>query len=85
MRIGYFRVSTGDQTVDSQRHALRKAAGGDFDKEFSDIGVSGGTMAADRPGFGALLEHLRGGDEVYFYALIVSAATRSMSRPRPRS
>ena len=53
MRIAYYRVSTGDQSIEAQRTAL----GGDFGKEFSDVGVSGGVMAAERPGFGKLLEH----------------------------
>lgn len=65
MKIAYFRVSTGDQSIDAQRHAL----GGGFDKEFSDIGVSGGVMAADRPGFGKLLEQVRKGDTVHVYAI----------------
>ncbi len=34
-RIAYYRVSTGDQSIESQRLAL----GGDFDQEFSDEGV----------------------------------------------
>jgi len=64
-RIAYYRVSTGDQSIDTQRHAL----GEGFDREFSDEGVSGGTMAADRPGFGALLSYVREGDTLYVYAL----------------
>lgn len=65
MRIAYYRVSTGDQSIEAQRHAL----GSDFDKEFADEGVSGGTMAADRPGFAKLLEQVRNGDTVYVYAV----------------
>ena len=65
MRIAYFRVSTGDQSVSAQRHAL----GGKFDREFTDEGVSGGVMAAERPGFAKLLEHVRGGDTVCVYAV----------------
>ena len=65
MRLAYFRVSTRDQSVESQRHAL----GGGFDREFTDAGVSGGTMAADRPGFAALLAHARPGDTVCVYAI----------------
>jgi putative DNA-invertase from lambdoid prophage Rac len=64
-RIAYYRVSSGSQSVEAQRHAL----GGTFDKEFSDEGVSGGTMAADRPGFAKLLEYAREGDTVHVYAL----------------
>jgi putative DNA-invertase from lambdoid prophage Rac len=64
-RIAYFRVSTGEQSVESQRHAL----GGKFDKEFVDEGVSGGTLAADRKGFAALLSYVRDGDTVCITAI----------------
>ncbi|MEO6248917.1 MAG: recombinase family protein [Sphingomicrobium sp.] len=64
-RIAYYRVSTAEQSVESQRDAL----GGGFDREFLDHGVSGATFAADRPGFGALLEYVREGDSVYVYAV----------------
>lgn len=65
MLIAYYRVSTGDQSIEAQRHAL----GADFDKEFTDEGVSGGIMAADRPGFAKLLEQVRKGDTVCVYAV----------------
>lgn len=65
MRIAYYRVSTTDQSIDSQRHAL----GGLFDKEFLDEGVSGGLPAANRPGFASLLAALRPGDTVCVYAV----------------
>lgn len=65
MRIAYFRVSTTDQSIEAQRHAM----GGTFDREFSDEGVSGGTMAADRPGFSKLMEMVREGDTVCVYAV----------------
>lgn len=65
MRIAYFRVSTADQSIEAQRHAM----GGGFDREFSDEGVSGGTMAAARPGFAKLLEVVRKGDTVCVYAV----------------
>lgn len=64
-RIAYYRVSTGDQSIESQRLAL----GVDFDQEFSDEGVSGGTLAADRPGFSDLLSKVRSGDTVHVYAV----------------
>lgn len=64
-RIAYNRVSTGDQSIESQRIAL----GGDFDQEFSDEGVSGGTLAAKRPGFADLLSKVRSGDTVHVYAV----------------
>ena len=65
LRFAYYRVSTTDQSVEAQRHAM----GGGFDREFSDQGVSGGVMAADRPGFGELLKQVRKGDTVYVYAV----------------
>ncbi len=64
-RIAYYRCSTSDQAVDAQRHAL----GGGFDREFIDEGVSGATLAADRPGFSALLSYIREGDTLYVYAI----------------
>jgi putative DNA-invertase from lambdoid prophage Rac len=64
-RFAYFRVSTADQSIDAQRHAM----GGQFDREFTDEGVSGGIMAADRPGFAKLLEAVRDGDTVCVYAV----------------
>jgi putative DNA-invertase from lambdoid prophage Rac len=57
-RLAYFRVSTDEQSVESQRHAL----GGAFDREFMDEGVSGGVPAAQRPGFAELLAYIRPGD-----------------------
>ena len=64
-RISYFRVSTSDQSVEAQRHAL----GGTFDREFVDHGVSGGVMAGDRPGFSELLAYVREGDTVCVYSI----------------
>ena len=64
-RIGYFRVSTKDQSIDAQRSAWV----GQFDKEFKDEGVSGAVLAADRPGFAALLKFVRSGDTVVVYAV----------------
>jgi putative DNA-invertase from lambdoid prophage Rac len=59
-RLAYFRVSTGDQSVEAQRAALGKG----FDKEFVDHGVSGATPAAQRRGFAELLTYAREGDIV---------------------
>lgn len=64
-RIAYFRVSTSDQSVASQRVAL----GGTFDKEFVDEGVSGAIPAAMRPAFSELLSYVREGDSVCVYAV----------------
>lgn len=64
-RIAYYRVSTGDQSIEAQRAAM----GGDFDREFQDIGVSGATLAAERKGFADLLNYVREGDTVHVYAV----------------
>jgi putative DNA-invertase from lambdoid prophage Rac len=65
MRIAYYRVSSGDQSIAAQRHEM----GGSFDREFSDEGLSGLTMAAARPGFAKAAEHLRPGDTLFVYAV----------------
>lgn len=64
-RLAYYRVSTADQSIEAQRAAM----GGPFDQEFTDEGVSGGVMAADRPGFAAMLSKVRKGDTVHVYAV----------------
>jgi putative DNA-invertase from lambdoid prophage Rac len=64
-RISYYRVSTGDQSVEAQRQAL----GGAFDREFEDVGVSGAVRAEDRPGFAKLLNFVREGDTLHLYAI----------------
>ena len=64
-RIAYFRVSTTEQSIEAQRHAL----GGGFAKEFIDEGISGATPAAQRPGFAELLRYVRQGDELHVYAV----------------
>jgi putative DNA-invertase from lambdoid prophage Rac len=63
--IAYFRVSTTEQSIESQRQAL----GGTFDMEFFDVGVSGTVPAADRPGFGELLAYIRKGDVLHVAAV----------------
>lgn len=63
-RICYLRCSSDDQSVEAQRQAL-----GFADKEFVDEGVSGAVLAADRPGFAALLSYVRDGDCVAIYAI----------------
>jgi len=64
-RIAYYRVSTSDQSIEAQRAAM----GGTFDQEFTDEGVSGGVLAANRPGFAAMEKTVRKGDTVYVYAV----------------
>lgn len=64
-RVAYYRVSTTDQSIEAQRAAL----GGGFKREFKDEGVSGAVPAAQRPGFGKLLEYIREGDSLHVYAV----------------
>ena len=69
-KIAYYRVSTLDQSVQAQQHALLNAAGADmFTKEFADEGVSGAIPAALRPGFAKLLAYIREGDTLHVYAV----------------
>jgi putative DNA-invertase from lambdoid prophage Rac len=63
--IAYFRVSTSDQSTESQRQALV----GPFDAEYTDEGVSGATLAEKRKGFGELLAYIRKGDTLHVYAV----------------
>jgi putative DNA-invertase from lambdoid prophage Rac len=65
--IAYYRVSTLDQSIESQRLALSQ--GQTIDREFTDEGVSGALLATARPGFRALLEYIREGDTLHVYAV----------------
>lgn len=65
MRIAYFRTSAPGQSVEAQRHAM----GGTFDLEFTDEFVSGGVLAADRPGWRELMGKIRKGDTVCVFAV----------------
>jgi DNA invertase Pin-like site-specific DNA recombinase len=58
-RIGYARVSTGDQNLDQQIHRLTEG-GGQCDTVFADKGVSG--TQARRPNWDKALENLQPGD-----------------------
>jgi putative DNA-invertase from lambdoid prophage Rac len=66
--ILYTRISSLSQSVESQRQAMT-TQGVSFDKEFSDEGVSGAVVAANRPGFRSLLNYVREGDVVHVYAV----------------
>jgi len=65
--IAYYRVSTAEQSIESQRAALMQ--GQQMDREFKDEGVSGSVRAVDRPGFRALLAYIRDGDTLHVYAV----------------
>ncbi len=64
-RLAYYRVSTGDQSIEAQRSSLT----GPFDKEFVDEGVSGAIPAESRPGFAAMLDYVREGDVIHVAAI----------------
>jgi DNA invertase Pin-like site-specific DNA recombinase len=64
MRIGYARVSTGEQCLDLQRESL-KAAG--CNHIFEDQGISGATFA--RPGLAQALSTLQEGDILVVWKL----------------
>lgn len=64
-KLCYLRCSTESQSLEAQRASLP----GPFDKEFLDEGVSGAILAADRPGFAALLAYAREGDVVHIAAI----------------
>jgi len=66
--IAYYRVSTTDQSIAAQRHAMQQD-GVVFDREFADEGISGATPAKDRPEFAKLLEYIRKGDVLHVYAV----------------
>lgn len=66
MLLGYVRVSTRDQSLDLQRDALARAG---VAKVWSDEGVSGSVAPTERPGFRALLDHAREGDEIVAWRL----------------
>jgi putative DNA-invertase from lambdoid prophage Rac len=66
--ILYTRVSSLSQSSQAQRQAMA-SQGITFDKEFCDEGVSGAVVAANRPGFSALLGYVREGDTVHVYSV----------------
>lgn len=68
-KIAYYRVSTLDQSIESQRDTLQKSLGISFDKEFIDEGVSGSIAALDRKGFKELMGYIREGDSLYVYSV----------------
>jgi len=58
--IAYYRVSTKDQTIETQRHELNQTY--KIDREFYDEAVSGSVKGEDREGFAALVAYIREGD-----------------------
>jgi DNA invertase Pin-like site-specific DNA recombinase len=66
--IGYLRVSTDEQSVEAQRHALSGKLY-NITEWFEDTGVSGSVKALERPGFAALAAYARQGDTVVVGAI----------------
>lgn len=67
--VYYLRVSTKDQSVDSQRTMLGIDDTTDPDTVFMDEGVSGTVDALERPGFAQCARYLRKGDTLKVTAL----------------
>lgn len=67
--VYYLRVSTKDQSVESQRQALGIPSDADPRTVFIDEGVSGAVDALARPGFAACVAYLRHGDVLRVAAL----------------
>lgn len=65
--ILYTRVSSLSQSSQAQRDAMTQ--GVTYDREFTDEGVSGAVVAANRPGFSTMLGYVREGDTVHCYAV----------------
>lgn len=67
--VYYLRVSTKDQTIESQLTALGITDATDPNTVFMDEGVSGSIDALDRPGFARCAAYCRKGDTLRVYAL----------------
>ncbi|MBM0416914.1 recombinase family protein [Aeromonas veronii] len=67
--IGYLRVSTGEQSVEAQRHSIEQIH--KVETWFADEGISGSVKALERTGFSELFKFVRKGD-----TLIVPAVDR---------
>ena len=64
MKLGYARVSTGEQNLSLQTDALRSAGA---ERIYEDKGVSGSTVL--KPAYADLLRHARAGDEIMVWRL----------------
>lgn len=64
MKLGYVRVSTGEQNLALQIDALRAAG---VERIFEDKGVSGSTVF--KPAYGDMLRQARAGDEIMVWRL----------------
>jgi putative DNA-invertase from lambdoid prophage Rac len=67
--IYYLRVSTKDQSIESQRTALGITSATNPETIFTDEGVSGAVSALDRPGFARCAAYCRNDDVLKVSAL----------------
>lgn len=67
--IGYVRVSTGEQSVEAQKHSIEQRH--KIEHWFEDSAISGAVKASERPAFCKLLDFIREGD-----LLVVGAVDR---------
>nr|WP_173150636.1 recombinase family protein [Halomonas sp. Ant2]AJY53632.1 DNA invertase/resolvase [Halomonas sp. Ant2] len=65
--ISYLRVSTDDQSTDTQRATIESRY--NIDKWFVDEATSGTIKAKDREGLSTLMNYARSGDTVIVYAI----------------
>ncbi|SFT68228.1 recombinase family protein [Halomonas saccharevitans] len=65
--IAYVRVSTEDQSTDTQRATIEERH--KVDRWFVDEATSGAIKAKDRKGLGELLSYVREGDTIIVYAI----------------
>lgn len=65
--IAYVRVSTEDQSTDTQRATIEERH--KVDRWYVDEATSGAIKAKDRKGLGELLSYVREGDTVIVYAI----------------
>ena len=61
--FAYSRVSTHEQTTENQKLEIQRA-GFNVDYWFEDVGVSGNTIATQRPQFSLLLDKIRDGETI---------------------
>ena len=65
--IAYYRVSDKSQTIASQKALLMHPEL--IEHEYTDEGVSGAIVAANRPAFAEMMKFIRKGDTLHVYAL----------------
>src|SRR5690554_6620912 len=65
--IGYSRVSSDQQTNETQKQAIERKYR--IERWYQDHGVSGLVKASDREGMSALLKFVREGDTVVVFAI----------------